>query len=284
MNLPTYFPDTKIMLFKILFYSTLLIPIIAAHLAWKTMGRLGMVDYITPFLFWIAIPICVIWFGYFIFTKDFVHIWMPIGVLLLLAFPFVYGYITQTVKENTVVTKSKEWLQRTENKHFSSDILGISFDYVSERPFSNDKVSIKEDGNIIRVLFDKDKAGGGSLLVSQKDPNTTLASSLQKKYSKDFPECKFVVYDVSPFRITMTNGFVAGYEFVRCTGIDGFSSKGCPRMGIEIMGNSKSMFIMDKGHPEKYIYITLPSVSIEASKPTEEDRYPIKWYESIVIR
>jgi hypothetical protein len=235
---------------------------------------IGVLVWIQIFL-WIAIPLSLAWIIYCLYLKKISYAWAPLVLLISLASWFGYVYISQALEERARAKENAAWLANTENKHFSSERLGLSFDYISVRRFYQDAVTVEEKGDVVRVLLGDDKKESGVLQVFAKEPNSTLLSFLQNKYAKDFPTCRFVSFKDAEYA-----RFQSDYEVVIV-----HDENGCPNLNIKGGSQDGTLLVMNTKHPQKYVSVLrgAEADSIQAFKPTETNQFPIRWYESIVI-
>jgi hypothetical protein len=218
----------------------------------------------------ILAAIFIWWVIYFSVTKDFRRMRIPAIILLSLAAFFGFIFLKEQIKNFIDNRNHSAWLARTNNAHFDSSKLGISFSYVSESEFEG-AVTVEEKNNVIRLLLSKNPDGAGTIEVFQKDSSLGLVEFLAKKYSKKYPDC-----ELAPDVWT----FPKKYEVV-VSNVPNNNNE-CPFLIPG--GNDPQYFIMDKKIPDKYILLTVQHYSyIEAYKPTHKDENVPQWFETIIF-
>lgn len=275
------------MIVKILYYATVIILAISTLVTAASYSKkvdvylLGVISY---YILWIGIPFSIIWTTYCIYTKDITQAWASILFLVVITSMYTFSYVSSAVQKHIALKQKSAWLARTENKQFSSKKLGISFDYISEQEFSGKQVIVEEKDTSVTIELGNDNTFGGEVRVFQKKEGSTLLSHLQNKYAKDFPKCRFMLVQHDGYTYGgYGRNLISNQEFV--TMYDDSYDNGCPNIPtyVDVLKTHQTLYVMNKDHPEKYLFIRIPDYPIPTYKPTKENEYPMKWYESIIF-
>ena len=204
------------------------------------------------------------WVIYFILTKDFRQLWMP----LLLVIPFALQIANSQILKISEQRRHSEWFQRATNKVYRSEKLGVVFSYVSEDEWLG-VVSVTENENEISVSAGPTKE---ILKVYSKDETTDLLGYLKDQYAETFPSCLFYQSETSPFP--------KPFNVVAFSETNGGA---CPILGPNSNSAGRDYFFETKEHSTKFFFLSLAPTSTLSARPTVEAAQPVKWFESLQV-
>lgn len=161
---------------------------------------------------------------------------------------------------------------------FSSNNLGITFNYAAKTPDNDYPIEVFEEGNKAYVHV-KSKSStnytdGQWVEVFKKDRSETLEQAVQKKFLTDYSksDCQIVISKVPNFEIAQIKAPVSeGDNLEEMT----VKSEKCPKTYTTI--NGLSYFLMDPKHPDKFVYFSIGQYGIPSGEGQQTWQDTIKF-------
>lgn len=278
---------------KIIFYTSLFLGLadIIAIYVYNNLGRNStqLFPYINQLIVTaIILAVLIIWWIiYFVITKDFSLLWIPIVLVLTIVIPIADSVLQPHIQARKDAQAKVVWLAEAKDETFHSDTLGISFKYISKTE-NGGNVSVQENKNIVTIntrLYSE----SGALEVFSKDAHSTLVDFLKNKYGQSYPACTFTDTTSSIKDFNTSNG-MSGLPKLSDTysivDMSGTLSDDCPKIGIEVKTITaiQNYFIMDNTVPSKYMFLSLADYPILSSVPKNPSDFPPTWYETITFQ
>ena len=162
--------------------------------------------------------------------------------------------------------------------HFTSQKLAISFDYAKETAMTPPyPIKTIEEGSKVYVYVDNgtNPHTGQWVEVFQKEKTQTVADAIKQKFLANYAakDCSVSMQTTYPDKAKLpTNYEIAEITFPQPTDANEpwfANADKCP--ATYTTTNGISYFLMDKNHPDKYVYFSIGQYGIPAGTRNEKE-------------